>query len=68
MLRYIRRLWEVHLLGYERRTRLEPSAMLPCEWCHEVKPTTLGAIWSLADPKGRLVRLCEECTSCCAGG
>jgi len=41
---------------------------LPCDWCGEIRLTTVNEIWSEAFPVGWLCRLCEECGSGCAGG
>lgn len=46
----------------------DPSTSLPCEWCEEVKPTTLEEVWSEVYPAGKIRRLCQECSESCAGG
>jgi hypothetical protein len=55
-------------LKRKRVNRILPSTDEDCEWCNQVKPTTMGEVWSNADVIGHLVRGCEECTSRCAGG
>jgi hypothetical protein len=44
-----------------------PMDDLPCDWCHEVKHTTVNEIWCEADPSGYLRRLCDDCCSHCVG-
>ncbi len=45
----------------------EPREDLLCEWCEEVKHTTINEIWCRADPTGHLTRLCDNCREGCAG-
>jgi hypothetical protein len=52
----------------QRISGARPSTTAPCDWCHEVRPTTISEVWSEASPEGRLVRLCEECGAMCGGG
>lgn len=44
------------------------SEEMPCDWCDKTLKTSLHSIWSIADPVGRIARLCDNCCKSCAGG
>jgi transcription elongation factor Elf1 len=44
------------------------ESVFPCEFCNEVKLTTIVAVWSQANPEKRLYRVCENCREGFAGG
>lgn len=61
--------WRLYWRVQRRRvTGANPQRYERCEWCHDVKFTTVEEVWCRADPAGRLVRLCRDCASSCAGG
>lgn len=51
----------------ERVHGADPSDALACDWCKEIKYTTVNEVWCEADPTGRLVRMCQNCSESCAG-
>ncbi len=64
---FVRRL--LRLFGMDkwfRKDGLWETCTLPCAFCKKVKRTTVGEVWCKADPVGRMVRLCKDCTECCA--
>lgn len=54
--------------SYGRVSKQNPRNDLPCEWCKQVRPTDEGEVWAGVNPEGRIVRLCHQCASYCAGG
>lgn len=63
--------WWRRLLARGVRPRVHNASRShckPCEWCEQVKSTSLNEVWSEADPAGYIVRICDDCRSSCAAG
>jgi hypothetical protein len=58
----VSRLNHIEEVTVKRITGAEPSNMLQCENCKEIKSTTLEEIWSNAYPEGYLRRICHDCS------
>lgn len=58
----------IYWMKFRKRITILYSVNQPCAWCKEVKSTTLPEIWSELHPQSYLIRLCDDCSSSCAGG
>lgn len=65
---FTKRMRRLLRLDPHRITGAEPRADLTCDWCEQIKHTTIEEIWTEANPTGRLVRLCQDCGETCDGG